>query len=50
MAVKNPNDRFGIKGVNPNLDKEAIRVIKTLPKFTPGKINDKPVRTSMSLP
>lgn len=37
-------------GVDPNLDKEAIRVIKTLPKFTPGKINDKPVRTSMSLP
>lgn len=39
-----------IKGVDPNLDKEAIRVIKTLPKFTPGKINGKPVRTSMSLP
>lgn len=38
------------KGVDPNLDKEAIRVIKTLPNFTPGKMNGKPVRTSMSLP
>lgn len=37
-------------GVDPNLDKEAIRVIKTLPNFTPGKMNGKPVRTSMSLP
>lgn len=38
------------KGVDPNLDKEAIRIIKTLPNFTPGKMNGKPVRTSMSLP
>ncbi len=37
-------------GVDPNLDKEALRVIKILPKFTPGKINGKPVRTSMNLP
>ena len=26
-----------IKGVEPNLDKEAKRVIESLPKFTPGK-------------
>lgn len=38
------------KGVDPSLDKEAMRVIKTLPEFTPGKINGKLVRTSMSLP
>ncbi len=30
--------------------KEAIRVIKPLTKFTPGKMNGKPERTSMSLP
>lgn len=39
-----------VKGVDSDLDKEALRVINTLPKFTPGKINGRPVRTSMSLP
>ncbi len=39
------------KGVNPDLDKEAVRVVKTLPKFSsPGKINGKPKRTKMNLP
>lgn len=39
------------KSVDPALDKEAVRVVKTLPKFTSaGKINGRPVRTKMSLP
>lgn len=28
-----------LRGKSPELDKEAMRVIKSLPKFTPGKIN-----------
>ena len=32
-----------LKGVNPLLDKEAKRVVATLPKFTPGKLNGKDV-------
>lgn len=39
------------KGVNPDLDKEAVRVVKTLPNFTsPGKISEKSKRTRMNLP
>jgi periplasmic protein TonB len=32
-----------LKGVDPELDKEAIRVINTLPPFKPGKQGGKPV-------
>ena len=32
-----------LKGVDPELDKEAIRVVKTLPTFKPGKQGGKPV-------
>ena len=32
-----------VRGIDPELDKEAIRVVKSLPKFTPGKINGQPV-------
>ncbi len=38
------------KGVHPILDKEAIRVIKTLPKFKPGMQNKKPVNVWYSIP
>jgi protein TonB len=27
-----------LKGVSPSLDKEAVRVVGTLPKFSPGKL------------
>ncbi|MCL2289396.1 MAG: energy transducer TonB [Bacteroidetes bacterium] len=37
-------------GVNPYLDAEAIRVIKLLPKWKPGKHMGKPVRTFYQLP
>lgn len=39
-----------VQKVSPALDNEAIRVVKTLPKFTPGKINGRVVRSKMSLP
>ena len=40
-----------LKGVNPQLDAEAIRVMKkTSKKWTPGKINNVPVRVIFSIP
>jgi len=38
------------RGIHELLDKEAIRVIKTLPNFTPGEQNGKRVRAWYSLP
>jgi TonB family protein len=32
-----------LKGVDPDLDEEAMRVVKTLPEFKPGKQKGKPV-------
>lgn len=37
------------RGVDPLLDKEAIRVIKTLPKFKPGMQDGKPVNVWYSV-
>ena len=39
-----------IKGVHPDLDEEAIRVIKNSPKWTPGKQRGRTVPVIMSLP
>ncbi len=39
-----------LKGVDPMLDKEAIRVVRTLPKFKPGKQSGKPVNVWFSVP
>lgn len=39
-----------IKGVDPSLDKEAIRVIKSMPNWKPGRLNGKPVRVRFTLP
>ena len=36
--------------VVPSLDAEAVRVVKTMPKWTPGKHNDQPVRVRFALP
>ena len=33
-----------------SLDKEAIRVIKSMPKWTPGKQRGKPVRVKYTVP
>ena len=38
------------KGVSSGIDKEAIRVVKLLPKFKPGKQQGKAVRVSFILP
>ncbi|MBO4444081.1 MAG: energy transducer TonB [Bacteroidaceae bacterium] len=39
-----------IKPVNPYLDKEALRVISTMPKWTPGEQRGKPVRVKFTVP
>ena len=36
--------------VFPSLDAEAIRVVKTMPKWKPGKEKGKPVRVNFTLP
>lgn len=39
-----------LRGVDQALDKEALRVIYSLPKWKPGKQSGKPVRVSYSVP
>jgi len=39
-----------LHGVHPLLDEEAMRAVRLMPKWTPGKQNGKPVKTKFSLP
>ena len=39
-----------VRGVHPSLDKEAIRVIEAMPKWTPGKVKGEPVKCQYTLP
>ena len=39
-----------VRGVEESLDKEAIRVIKSMPKWTPGRQGGKSVRVKYTLP
>jgi protein TonB len=39
-----------VRGVDPSLDKEAIRVIQSLPKWKPGSQRGKPVKVSYTVP
>ncbi len=39
-----------LRGVDPSLDKEAIRVITAMPKWKPGKQRGKPVRVKYTVP
>lgn len=39
-----------IRGVDPALDKEAVRVISNLPKWKPGSQRGKPVKVSFTVP
>lgn len=39
-----------IQSVDPLTDAEAIRVLKSMPKWTPGKMNGKSVRSKFALP
>ena len=39
-----------VRSIDPSLDKEAIRVIQSMPKWTPGKQRGKAVRVKYTLP
>lgn len=39
-----------VRGKDPDLDKEAVRVVKALPKFIPGKMNGHAVNVWYTLP
>jgi len=39
-----------IRGVDPALDKEAVRVVSSSPKWTPGRQRDKPVKVRYIFP
>jgi TonB family protein len=39
-----------LRGINPSLDAEALRVIRSMPTWKPGYQNDKPVRTRYTVP
>lgn len=39
-----------LRGVDPALDKEAVRIVQSSPKWTPGKQRGKPVRVSFTFP
>ncbi len=38
------------RGVDPSIDKEALRVVSNLPRWKPGKQRGKPVRVSYTVP
>lgn len=39
-----------MRSIDPICDKEAVRVIKSMPKWIPGKQNNEPVRVYYTLP
>ncbi len=39
-----------VRGVDPELDTEAVRIMQSMPKWIPGKQGDKPVRVKYILP
>jgi len=39
-----------VRGVDPSLDKEALRVVKSSPQWTPGKQRGRPVRVRFTFP
>jgi TonB family protein len=39
-----------LQSVDPLLDKEALRLVKSFPKFSPGKLNGNPVRVNVVFP
>ena len=39
-----------VRGVDPSLDKEAMRVVGTMPRWSPGEQRGRPVRVRFTLP
>lgn len=44
------SDVHVLRGVDPSLDKEAVRVVKSMPRWTPGKQNGITVRVNYRVP
>lgn len=45
-----PTDVKVLRGIDPSLDKEAVRVVSGMPAWKPGKQGGKPVRQRFTLP
>lgn len=43
-------DAHIVKSVSPALDAEALRIVKAMPNWTPGRQNGKPVRVKYTVP
>ena len=39
-----------LRGVDPSIDKEAVRVVSSSPKWSPGKQRDRAVRVTYTFP
>lgn len=39
-----------VRGIDKELDREAIRLVKAMPKWIPGRNNDMPVRSRYTMP
>lgn len=39
-----------LRGVDPSLDKEAVRIVQSSPKWTPGKQRDRAVKVTYTFP
>lgn len=48
-AITNVTTLRGVSG-GPGLEREAMRVVSAMPKWTPGKMAGKPVRVQYNLP
>ena len=46
-SISNPQV---VRGVHPLLDKEALRVVRLMPKWNPGMNNDLPIRVKSNVP
>lgn len=44
------SDARVLRSIDPSLDKEALRVVNSLPKWRPGKQRGQPVRVAFSVP
>ena len=39
-----------MEGVEKSLDEEAVRVVQSMPKWTPGQIDEKTIRSYKTIP
>ena len=39
-----------LRGVDPSLDKEAVRIVSSSPKWEPGRQRERPVKVTYTFP